>query len=228
MPSVSSPVVSAGSLPRERAVLVAVLGASLALAPREARAQETVDPSYGRIEGDLTLVLGVGATVVPSGPRAEGELRLRYLESAGVFAAYEDGPLFGGSAEPQRVLVSGLEVRPLFLYRWLQGHETRRAWLDLTLDSLGFEVAATWSQPSGGSFASQGGLQAGLGLEVPILPEASGPWIGLHGGLRWSDAALASGTTSGPGDRSLFLAITLSWHQLVATHLVDVGDRAPR
>ena len=212
----------------DRAVLAMLASASLALSARDARAQETVDPSYGRIEGDLTLVLGAGATVVPSGPRAEGELRLRYLESAGVFAAYEDGPLFGGSAEPQRVLVSGLEVRPLFLYRWLQGHETRRAWLDLTIDSFGLEIAATWSQPAGGSFASQAGFQAGLGLEVPILPQASGPWIGLHGGLRWSDLALASGMTASPDDRSVFLAITLAWHQLVATHLVDIGDRAPR
>lgn len=212
----------------DRAALAAMLGASFALAPRDARAQDVVDPSYGRIDGDLTLVLGAGATVVPSGPRGEAELRLRYLESAGLFAAYEDGPLLGAGAEPQRVLVTGLEVRPLFLYRWLQGHETQRAWLDLTLDSFGIEIAATWSQPSGASFASQGGLQAGLGLELPILPHATGPWIGLHGGLRWSDDALASGATSAPGDRSAFLAITLAWHQVVSTHLVDVGDRAPK
>jgi hypothetical protein len=211
----------------ERAALAAAVGASLALSAHDARAQDVVDPSYGRIEGDLALVLGVGATVVPSGPRGEAELRLRYLESAGIFAAYEDGPLLGGSAEPQRVLVTGLEVRPLFLYRWLQGHETQRAWLDLTLDSFGLEIAAVWSQPSGSSFASQQGLQAGLGLEVPILPHATGPWIGLHGGLRWSQAAIESGTTSSPDDRSAFLAITLAWHQLVATHLVDLGDRAP-
>lgn len=212
----------------DRAVLSAVLVASLLPFPRDARAQDTVDPSYGRIEGDLTLALGLGATVAPSGARGEGELRLRYLESAGLFAAYEDGPLLGGSAEPQRVLATGLEVRPLFLYRWLQGHEMQRAWLDLTLDSFGLEIAATWSQPAGSSFASQSGLQAGLGLEVPILPHATGPWIGLHGGLRWSQAALESGATSSPDDRAAFLAITLAWHQLIATHLVDVGDRAPR
>jgi hypothetical protein len=211
----------------ERAALVAGVSVSLVLVAHDARAQEVVDPSYGRIEGDLALVLGLGATVVPSGPRGEAELRIRYLESAGIFAAYEDGPLLGGSAEPQRVLVTGLEVRPLFLYRWLQGHETQRAWLDLTLDSLGLEVAAIWSQPSGASFASQSGLQAGLGLEVPILPHATGPWVGLHGGLRWSQAAIESGATSSPDDRSAFLAITLAWHQIVATHLVDLGDRAP-
>jgi hypothetical protein len=212
----------------ERAASFALVGALLALAPRDARGQDTVDPSYGRIEGDLSLVVGAGATIASSGPRAEGELRLRYLESAGLFAAYEDGPLVGSGAEPQRVLATGLEVRPLFLFRWLQGHETRRAWLDLTLDSFGLEMAATWSQPVGSSFASERGLQAGLGLEIPILPQATGPWIGLHGGLRWSDAALGSGAIAGPDDRVAFLAITLAWHQLVSAHLVDLGDRAPR
>lgn len=212
----------------ERPALAAVLGASLALLPRTARAQEVVDPSYGRIEGDLTLVLGAGATVASPGPRGEAELRVRYLESVGLFAAYEDGPLLGTAAEPRRVVVAGLEVRPLFLYRWLQGHETQRAWLDLTLDSFGLEMAATWSQPAGSSFASQPGLQAGLGIEVPILPHATGPWVGLHGGLRWSQAAIEAGTISGADDRSAFLAITLAWHQVVATHIVDVGDRAPR
>lgn len=212
----------------ELAFVAGTLGASLCLAPARAHAQDAVDPSYGRIDGDLTLVVGAGATIASSGPRAEGELRLRYLESAGLFATYEDGPLVGSGAEPQRVVAAGLEVRPLFLYRWLQGHETRRAWLDLTLDSLGLEVAATWSQPAGASFASQNGLQAGLGLEVPILPQASGPWIGLHGGVRWSDAALGSGIIGGPDDRAAFLAITLAWHQVFAAHLVDMGDRAPR
>ncbi len=212
----------------ERALLGAAMGVLFTLSPHGARAQEIVDPSYGRIEGDLALVVGAGATVVPSGARGEAELRLRYLESAGIFAAYEDGPVLGTSAEPQRVLVAGLEVRPLFLYRWLQGHETQRAWFDLTLDSFGLEIGATWSQPSGTAFASQTGLQAGLGIEVPILPHATGPWIGLHGGMRWSKDAIESGATSSPDDRAAFLAITVAWHQLVATHLVDVGDRAPR
>ncbi len=212
----------------ESRAVAAAAGAAIALAAGASRAQPRVDPSYGRIDGDMTLVLGAGATVASSGARAEGELRLRYLESAGIFAAYEDGPLVSSGAEPARVLAAGVELRPLFLYRWLEGHETQRAWLDLAIDSLGLEVAATWSQPAGTSFASLGGLQAGLGLEVPILPRATGPWIGLHGGVRWSDAALTSGAASSPDDRAAFVAITLAWHQVFAAHVVDVGDTAPR
>jgi len=193
-----------------------------------ARAQGRPEPSYGRLQGDLTLAAGLGGVVAARGGRAEGELRVRYLETAGLFATYEDGALVGSAAEPTRVLTTGLELRPLFLARWLTGQETRRARFDLVLDSLGLELGATFAQPAGTSFASRAGLQAGLGLEVPIIAQASGPWLGFHAGVRWSDTALASGVVSSADDRSGFLAITLAWHQVVVTHVVDEGDEAPR
>lgn len=193
-----------------------------------ARAEGRPEPTYGRLQGDLTLVAGLGGVVAARGGRAEGELRLRYLESAGVFASYEDGALVGSAAEPTRVLAMGLELRPLFLFRWLTGRETQRARVDLVVDSLGLELGAVLTQPAGTSFASQAGMQAGLGLEVPLLTRATGPWLGFHAGVRWSDAALGSGVVANADDRSGFVAITLAWHQVVVTHLVDVGDEAPR
>jgi hypothetical protein len=186
------------------------------------------DSTYGRIDGDLEVVAGVGATVGPDSPRATIDLRLRYLETAGVFFTYEDGPLFGHGAEPARVLAAGLEVRPLFLARWLTGHESGVARLDLALDSLAFELGGFLGQPQGQSFGDRPGLQMGLGLELPVFARASGLWFGLHGGLRLSDAALAGGPTSDPADRALFLGITLAWHQVFGAHAVDVRDRAPR
>jgi hypothetical protein len=205
-----------------------LLAAGLVLAGAPARADGTVDPSYGRVQGDLTLVLGLGTTIAEGGTRAEGELRIRYLESVGLFGAYEDGPPVSSSSEPARVLVGGLEVRPLFLYRWLQGHETRRAWLDLAIDSFGLELGAVAMQPVGAQFGSQSGVQMGLGLEIPILGEATGLWLGVHGGVRWGDVALATGTVSSTDDRSAFVSLTLAWHQVVVAHVVDVGDEAPR
>ncbi len=204
------------------------LAAGLLLARAPARADDTVDPSYGRVQGDLTLVLGLGATIAEGGTRAEGELRVRYLESVGLFGAYEDGPPVSSSSEPARVLVGGLEVRPFFLYRWLQGLETRREWLDLAIDSFGLELGAVAMQPAGTPFGSQSGVQAGLGLELPVLGEATGLWLGVHGGVRWGDVALAAGTVNGTDDRSAFVSLTLAWHQVVVAHVVDVGDEAPR
>jgi hypothetical protein len=211
----------------ERVGLVVAAGAVIMLHARGARCDRGAESSYGRIDGDITLVFGAGGVIAPRGPRAEGELRLRYLESAGLFAQYEDGSLLGASSEPTRVLTVGLEMRPLFLLRWLEGLETRRARLDLALDSIGLELGAVFSQPSGAAFGSRSGAQIGLGVELPIAASATGAWIGVHGGLRWSDSALASGTARSADDREAYLAVTLAWHQVVKAHVVDVGDRAP-
>lgn len=195
------------------------------------------DTTYGRIDGDVTLVAGAGAAIAPRGPRASAELRLRYIETAGLFATYEDAAPVGAPANPERVLSTGIEVRPLFLFRWLRGHElasgagsidTTRARFDLAIDSLGLEFGASFSQPRGASFASRPGVQAGLGIELPIMARATGPWIGIHPGVRWSDDALSSGAVTDAAHRSAFVAVTLAWHQVIATHLVDLGDEAPR
>ena len=74
----------------ERAgILAAVIGGLGAYCP-DARGQGAVEPSYGRIDGDVTIVVGAGGVVTPGGPRATGELRARYLETMGLFATYED------------------------------------------------------------------------------------------------------------------------------------------
>jgi hypothetical protein len=186
------------------------------------------DTTYGRIDGDVGIVFGVGVAVGPDAPRGALDLRFRYLETAGIFFSYEDGALFGNAAEPVRVLAGGLELRPLFLGRWLTGREIGNARLDLAIDSLGFELGGFFGQPQGEQFGQRPGLQGGLALELPILARASGPWIGLHGGIRFSDDALGGGPTSDPADKAFFLSITLAWHQIVGTHAVDAFDRAPR
>src|SRR5689334_5367748 len=78
---------------------------------------EHVDTSYGRIDGDVTLVVGAGAVVAARGPRATAEMRVRYLDTVGAFATYEDGPLVGSETDPRRVFATGLELRPFFLAR---------------------------------------------------------------------------------------------------------------
>jgi hypothetical protein len=211
----------------EAAAIGALAAASFGLYERRALAQQE-EPSHGRIEGDVTLVAGLGGAATPRGMRGAGDLRVRYLDTAGVVVTYEEGGLFDAATQPQRLLAAGLELRPLFLARWLRGYETRSAPLDLVVDSFGLELAAVFAQHPGGPFGSDMGVQAGVGLEVPLLGSASGPWVGVHGGVRWSDAALASGEVRDATDRAAFLALTLAWHQLVMTHVVDLGDRAPR
>jgi hypothetical protein len=210
---------------------VTLAGVAAALALRASNASAgggSVDPTYGRIDGDIGIVVGAGGAIAPRGPRAEAELRLRYLETAGLFVAYEDAEIWGSSSEPRRVLLMGLELRPLFLFRWLQGHETRCAWFDLALDSIGLELGAVVQQPAGAEFASQLGLDVGLGIELPILERATGPWIGIRSALRWGEATLGSGVVRDADDRQVVVVVTLAWHQILTAHVVDWGDRAPR
>jgi len=204
--------------------LALVVSVAIAAFGVDARA-DGAEATYGRVAGDVTLVAAAGGALAAGGPRLEGELRVRYLESAGLFATYEDGSLAGSSADPQRVFASGLELRPVFLARWLRGHETEHALLDLTVDSIGLELGATLVQPSRASFGARSGIEVGLGVEVPLSGEADGAWIGLHGGVRWSDEALASGRVNGASDREGYLALSFAWHKVVETHIVDVSDR---
>jgi hypothetical protein len=214
-----------GKASKGRIVALAAAAAAV-LEPRDALAGGWEDATYGRVEGDLTLVVGAGGVAAPRGPRGEAELRLRYLESVGVYAAYEDGPFLASRAEPSRFVLAGAEVRPLFLFRWLKGHETSQAALDLVIDSIGLEFGAAFAQPSGGGLSSPG-LEAGLGFEVPVLGRGTGLWVGLRGGLRWSEAAIVAGTVASADDRSVYVALTFAWHQVFAAHVADVGDEAP-
>jgi len=219
--------------PAALALALGALASLVPLVPGRAAADEAggwsrkADTSYGRIDGDLSVGLGAGATLGPRGPRAAVDLRLRYLWTAGLFATYEDGPLLGSDAEPRRAFAMGLEIRPLFLARWANGLESGNAWLDLTIDSLGLELGAVFVEPAGRSFGKSPGLQAGIGFQIPILPRATGPHVGVHAGGRWSSASLAGDTVNAAGDRSAYLLLTLSWQQVFGAHIVDMGDRAP-
>jgi hypothetical protein len=189
------------------AVLVAASGA--------ARAEErsVTDVHYGRADGDVGLVFGAGTTIAPRGPRAAIDLRFRWADTIGVYAGYEDA--LGSTTDPKRLLGGGLELRPLYLLRSRSGRELGRARLDLMIDSLGFELGAFFSQPRGAQLGSKPGLQVGLGVEIPVFAHATGIWLGVHGGVRWSDTALAGDEIRGPADRSAYLTISLAWHQVI-------------
>jgi hypothetical protein len=187
----------------------------------------TQDTTYGRIAGDIGLVGGVGMVVAPRGLLGAVDVRLRYLDTAGVFFTYEDTQVIGSSAVPQRFMTGGIELRPLFVAKWLEGRESGSAWLDLVVDSIGLEMGFVFQQLPGQPFSPYPGVSAGLGLELPFGVRATGVWLGLHAGVRWSSAALGNGVVDTAEDRSGYLAVTLAWHQIVAAHIVDLGDRAP-
>jgi hypothetical protein len=207
------------------AALVAAPAPPAPAAPPPPPPSAAPDASYGRIDGDMSVVAGAGVTLAPRGVRGTADLRLRYLDTIGVWGSYEDAAVFSSGSDPKRLVAFGLELRPLFLARWLKGRELGWDRVDLAIDSLGVEIGPYFSQPVGGSFGDRPGLQLGGGLELPLLRGASGPWIGVHGGVRWSDAAIGGAALRGPADRAAFLSVTLAWHQFFGAHAVDVGDR---
>jgi hypothetical protein len=67
------------------------------------------------------------------------------------------------------------------------------------------------------------GMELSAGIELSLLPQANAPFVSLRGALRWSlvehDPAFESLGPMG------FVTLSLGYHHLFQTHLVDAGDR---
>jgi hypothetical protein len=206
---------------------LALVGATLALsaaATSPARAADD-DGVYGRFDGDLELHVGAGAAIADGGPMLAAHLGALYLSTAGIYARYTDAVRTEGPSV-ERSIAAGLTLQPLFLGRYAKNWEQGPARLDLLLDSIAIDMGAFWHDPREGSFALSPGLEVGLGVSLPILAQAVGPVVTLRGALRWRAADLsASASSASLIDRGAHLAVTLAWHQIVRTHIVDAADR---
>lgn len=182
------------------------------------------DGVYGRLDGDLALSLGAGVGVARD--QALGALvgRAIFVESVGLYASYVDA--FGASDTVTRSFSTGVELRPLFFARFAGNLQSGPPVLDMAIDSLAIGIGAHWTSPSGTDSASPG-LELGAGFEVPLFREASGPWIGVRGVLRWGASDFA-GTTGPASDRGALALFTLSWQQRVTARIADAGDIRPQ
>ena len=138
------------------------LGLALLAIPALAEAQG--DGVYGRFDRDLTLEAGLGGGVAFEGSAVLGagvlDLRARYLDMAGI--------LVGGELRPEgasRVVV-GVDVRPLWVGRFLLGGSFHDRYWDLFLDSIGLDlgVAITPLDETAGV-----ALMVGFGMDVPLV-----------------------------------------------------------
>lgn len=155
-----------------------VLGVCL---PAGASAQHDDDDGlYGRFDGELALSVGVGGGLTEveargRGASVVGEVRLRYLDAAGVFLAGRWGP---GVSEH---LALGVELRPLFPALFFEDLWTGHEFWDLLIQSVGVELGVA-TLPLNEAWGY--GLAAGGGLEIPVvLPSqwADGVWLRLGG-----------------------------------------------
>lgn len=178
-----------------------------------ARTRGSGDGTYGRLDGDLDLGLGLGGLVdVDHGePGFAARVSAHWFFMAGGSVTYADG--LGTSLDPERRLGLGVDVRPLFLPRWTQDWERGPAILDLMLDSISLGLGASFDQPLGGDFGDRRAFEASLGFGVPLAGWASGPWLEARAAMAWPNV----------GERSETLLILGSYHFAIGTPLVG-GD----
>jgi hypothetical protein len=195
--------------------------ALLAAAPARAGGS---DGLYGRFDGDLELRVHAGAAFAAGGPALSASVAALYLSSAGIYAHYTDAL---GSDAPlvTRSVSGGVHLQPFFLARYAFDAERGPAFLDLLVDSLALELGAYWSAPRQSPWDEHPGLEVALDIALPFLPRATGPFLGVRGALRWRPVDFVAGAPGDAIDRGAMLSITLGWHQVVLSHLVDAGDR---
>jgi hypothetical protein len=167
------------------------------LASARARAAESDSPPlhaplpgsdgvYGRFDGSLALAASAGAELEAGDLRGALRFSAHYLWTAGVYLRYSDA--FGSAdSRPGRVASLGVDLRPLFLPRFARDYEQGPALLDLTLDSLSLTAGAYFAQPRGRDFGDERGFETGLGLALPLLAQARGPWLEARGERRFAD-----------------------------------------
>lgn len=146
------------------------------------------DGVYGRFDGSVDLGLSAGVELEDEEPRAALRISGHYWWTAGAYLRYADG--FGSNdRRPLRVLSTGIDVRPLFLPRFALDLQQGPAFLDLLLDSLSLSAGAYLARPDDAAFADERGFDLGVGCGVPLLAEASGPWLEARAERRFADRA---------------------------------------
>lgn len=184
-------------------LLATTLGvaASASAQVRSARAHD--DGVWGRFGSDLVFSVGAdaGASLGDPAVNARGgdepafaldvELRLRVLDSAGIVLRPEWRP------EGASRFGVALDVRPVFLTRFLFGGSTDDRYWDLFLDSIGVDLGIATLAPAGRvGFA----WVLGLGLDVPLyVPEEVTGALALRLSARYSAASARDAWSPGVG-----------------------------
>jgi hypothetical protein len=178
---------------------------AVVLAPSSAWAQA------GRLDGDVGLSIETGASF---GQTTAGTIagRALYLATAGAYGSFAAG------GDGYRLASVGVELRPLFIPRFLRNMEGSRDVFELTIDSLAIDLGAAKRDRIDDLF-----LELGLGLEVPFFGRYAGPFFGLRVARDIAPDSLRGG--AGGETRGM---LTLGYRATLNAHLVDAGDRSSR
>jgi hypothetical protein len=168
--------------------------------------QSRADGVYGRFDHPFDLGLEGGAELGNAGAAGALLASLHYLFMAGIYVGYSDA-LGQGSLPSSRTVSLGVDLRPAFIPRWSEGMQEGPSFVDLTVDSISLGLGAYFREPRERPFGDRRGLELSLGLGVPLVGTAEGPWLGARGILRWDDPSEKSSEMA----RALGL-LTFGWH----------------
>ncbi|MBM4358269.1 MAG: hypothetical protein FJ096_09175 [Deltaproteobacteria bacterium] len=180
------------------------------------------DGAYGRLDGDLAVALDAGLSAGGQGAGFAARARASYLSMAGIYLGFEEG-LGLPEQSLERRMAGGVEVRPLFVARFLSDLERGPALLDLWLDSTGLDVGAhvTWLSPAVCAAGCRSdGLELAAHTALPLVARASSPFVGLRVGVRLaldSSAPVVENATQG------FVALSLGYQHVLRTGLVGLA-----
>jgi hypothetical protein len=186
------------------------------------------DGVYGRFAGDIDARASLGvATAASPSTQFVGRVSAQYLSTAGVYLVYADA-LHGAPSDAWRSLAAGVGISPIFLARYGRNFENLSQFLDLLLDSVGFELGALWEvEPAvRWSHPLRPGAELALDLAIPLLARATGPCLDLRTALRWHPWEVAQDAAPAAPERRVMVSLTLGWRQILRTHVVDVGDQS--
>jgi hypothetical protein len=163
------------------------------------------DGVYGRFESDLDAGVAAGAALVSADPSFALRGTLHYFSTAGVYLGAE----LPSKGPTPTTLAFGVDLRPAFLPRFSENLEQGPAWLDLAIDSISLSLGPyfEWSDAGNGR-----GLDASLGVGLPLFARASGLWLEARGVGRFPDEAR---------DARFGALVLVGWHVGFSSPWVD-------
>jgi len=172
----------------------------------------------------MALQADLGAVVHQQQAAAQATVVLRYLQTAGFYLSFMDD-LRTGTRPTSLSTAAGIEIRPLFLPRFLKNLEQGPSFLDLTLDSIGLRAGAIlssrpYAEPKKPAF------ELLLTMGAPLGSTAKGLWLGLSTGIRIDDSN--QDTASRELKDIMVIGLSLGWQSFFDIGVVDAADRPLR
>lgn len=181
------------------------------------------DGAYGRIDGDMAAQIDAGAGVIGNRAVVLATGTMRYLQTAGLYTTFAHQ-----LTEPHHVRdeapwswSAGVELRPLFMPRFLSNMQSETPVLDLFVDSFSMRFGLVASHL--GPMAQHPGFEAAIAIGLPLTKRANGPWLTTSAAMRWSQHGMDE------RDHAYGMwCLTIGWQSVFSAGIVDAGDSVMR